>query len=67
MRRKNNDGLPLSEYLTTTQAARVTGLTVTSLARLARKGKLGAVRKGFAWLFPKDAIYNYRRDDGGGD
>lgn len=67
MRRKKKKNLPLSEYFTTTQAARVARVTPTTLARLARKGKLGAVRVGFAWLFPKDEIYNYRRDNGDKD
>lgn len=59
--------LALADFMTTADAARYLGMTVTGLARLARLGNLGAVRKGNAWLFPVSEVERYKTSVAGKD
>lgn len=59
--------LALADFMTTSDAARYLDMTVTGLARLARLGSLGAVRKGNAWLFPTSEIERYKASVAGKD
>jgi excisionase family DNA binding protein len=52
----------LPEYLTTAQAAKILGLTRQHLAAKAKRGQLGALRKGPIWLFPREEIGRYAED-----
>jgi excisionase family DNA binding protein len=49
------------EFMTTREAARYLDLSITVLTRKARRGELGAVKRGNGWVFPKSQIEAYAR------
>lgn len=51
------------ERLTTPQAQKLSGLSITYLAALARAGKLNAVRIGRDWLIDKESLEAYLAKD----
>lgn len=51
----------ITEYITTAEAAEILGLSHAVLGRKAKRGQLGAVRKGHGWLFLRREVEQYKR------
>lgn len=51
----------ITEYLTTAETAEILGLSAAVLGRKAKRGQLGAIRKGYVWLFLKHEVERYKR------
>jgi excisionase family DNA binding protein len=49
----------LPDYLTTEEVAEALGYHVAYIRKMARNGKLSAVKKG-VWLIPREALQEYR-------
>jgi excisionase family DNA binding protein len=49
----------IKEYMTTREAAHYLNLSVTALARKAKRGELGAFKQGRGYLFPRSEIERY--------
>jgi len=50
-----------TEYMTTREAAHYLNLSITTLTRKAKKGRLGAIREGRGYKFPRTEIEKYAR------
>jgi excisionase family DNA binding protein len=52
-----------AEYLTVTQAARLSGLSPGHIAKLLRSGQLLGIKPGHDWLVRESAVMDYIRQD----
>jgi excisionase family DNA binding protein len=56
----------LDQWVTTTEAARLTGYNAEHVRRLIRGGKIEAIKWGRDWLVHKESFLLYIRDEGRG-
>ncbi len=52
-----------AEYITVTQAARLSGLSTGHIAKLLRGGQLPGIKPGHDWLIRESDVVDYLRQD----
>lgn len=55
--------MPDEEYITVSQAARITGLSSSQIARLLRQGDIKGIKPGHDWLLKPSAVMEYLKQE----
>jgi excisionase family DNA binding protein len=55
--------LPDEEYITVAQAAKLTGLSTSQIARLLRQGVISGIKPGHDWLVKPSTVMDYLRQE----
>jgi len=55
--------LPDEEYITVAQASRLSGLSVSQIAKLLRQGTIPGIKPGHDWLVKPSTVMDYLKRD----
>jgi len=56
------DEIDFSQWITTQEAANLTGYDQTYISRLLRKGRIKGVKPGHDWLVNRDSLLTFHRE-----